>query len=787
MPDNPSPIELQQRIRELEREAVEVRRSQEERIARLNTMLEAVRKVRRLIGSEKNSRGLLKRTCDILVENRGYYHVWMAFTDESGKVLFTAESGLGERFLPIMELLESGKSTFCTRKTLEQQSLVVIDDPALICPECPLAGIYEDRGSMSIRLTYGENKYGMLVAAMPRNLAVREEEQTLFREIADDIAYALFNIKLKRRREEAENALRSQTENILSILDAMEDGAYVISRDYDIEYVNRALEKELGKVRDRKCFAYFYEREEVCPWCKIQDVLTGKTMRWERHSPKSGKTQDLIDIPLKNTDGSISKLAISRDITAFKRTENALRESEKFLKKSQEMAHIGSWKLDLRKNDLLWSDEVYRIFGLNPQEFGATLDVFFEAVHPDDRKMVDQAYKTAVENHEPYDITHRVLRPDGTVRIVHEKSEEILDESGKAVLSIGMIHDITERSRAAASLKDTMDIVNRSPIVVFLWENEEGWPVRFVSDNVVDLFGYTAEAFISGKISYDATVHADDLERVGTEVSRNSAEKGIQTFRHKPYRIITKEGDEKYISDLTTLRRNDHGEITHYEGILYDVSELIRKENQIKVSLKEKDALLSEIHHRVKNNMQIIISLLRLQAGKIEAGRYADMFKEAEYRIRSMALIHENLYLAGDFADIDFHRYVRSLVNSLLRSCTIDRARVKLKIEIENISLGMDTAIPCGLLINEVISNSLKHAFPDHREGEIEVTLRPVNGREFELIISDDGIGMPLEIDFDTSDSMGLMLVRTLAVDQLDGTVDLDRDGGTAFRICFKK
>jgi PAS domain S-box-containing protein len=344
-----------------------------------------------------------------------------------------------------------------------------------------------------------------------------------------------------------------------------------------------------------------------------------------------------------------------------------------------------------------------------------------------------------------------------------------------------------KRSQAEAALKETMDIVNRSPIVVFLWENQEGWPVRFVSENVVDLFGYTAEEFMSGKISYDATVHPDDLERVMDEVSRYSAEKGIQNFRHKPYRIITKEGNEKHISDLTTLRRNDHGEITHYEGILYDVSELIRKEEQIKASLKEKDALLSEIHHRVKNNMQIIISLLRLQSGKIEDRRHADMFKEAENRIRSMALIHENLYQTGDFADIDFHGYVRSLVNNLLRSRAPDRARVKLKIEVENVSLGMDTAIPCGLLINEVISNSLKHAFPDHREGEIEVTFRPVNGREFELIISDDGIGMPLELNFDTSDSMGLMLVKILAVDQLEGAVNLDRDGGTAFRIRFER
>ena len=210
-------------------------------------------------------------------------------------------------------------------------------------------------------------------------------------------------------------------------------------------------------------------------------------------------------------------------------------------------------------------------------------------------------------------------------------------------------------------------------------------------------------------------------------------------------------------------------------------------ENQLRKKTEENKALLSEIHHRVKNNMQIIISLLSLQAGKIEDGRCADMFKEAENRIRSMALIHENLYLAGDFANVDFHRYVRSLVNSLLRSCAADLSLVKLKIGIEDVSLGMDTAIHCGLLINEVVSNSLKHAFQDHREGEIEVALRPVNGQEFELIISDDGIGMPLELDFDTADSMGLMLVKILAVDQLEGAVDLDRDGGTTFRIRFKK
>ena len=197
--------------------------------------------------------------------------------------------------------------------------------------------------------------------------------------------------------------------------------------------------------------------------------------------------------------------------------------------------------------------------------------------------------------------------------------------------------------------------------------------------------------------------------------------------------------------------------------------------------------LLREIHHRVKNNMQVISSLLRLQSDKVKDQQYAEMLKESQERIKSMALIHEKLYQSKDLAKIDFSGYITSLINSLFRSYGIDTGRIETKLNVEDVSLGLDHAIPCGLIINELVSNSLKYAFPEDRKGEISVTLRSVTENEIELIVSDDGIGIPEDLDIRNTDSLGLELVAILAEDQLKGKIDLDRTGGTTFRILFKE
>jgi two-component sensor histidine kinase len=185
--------------------------------------------------------------------------------------------------------------------------------------------------------------------------------------------------------------------------------------------------------------------------------------------------------------------------------------------------------------------------------------------------------------------------------------------------------------------------------------------------------------------------------------------------------------------------------------------------------------------------MQVITSLLRIQAANIKEKQYADMFKESQDRIRSMALVHEKLYQSKDFANVDFKWYIRTLVNGLFRSYGIDTNKIALKLEVKEVSLAIDTAVPCGLLINELVSNSLKYAFPEGRKGEISIALRSINEHELELIVSDDGIGIREDLDIKNTESFGQELISILAEDQLEGQIELDKTAGTRYQIRFKR
>ncbi|MBW1675579.1 MAG: GAF domain-containing protein, partial [Deltaproteobacteria bacterium] len=214
------------------------------------------------------------------------------------------------------------------------------------------------------------------------------------------------------------------------------------------------------------------------------------------------------------------------------------------------------------------------------------------------------------------------------------------------------------------------------------------------------------------------------------------------------------------------------------------VDEMKKAKEQIKGSLQEKEVLLKEIHHRVKNNLQVISSLLNLQLGYIEDKHGIEIFKESQNRVKSMALIHEKLYESKDLSRIDFAEYIRSLATSLFRSYGVSPDAIILKINGDDVLLGIDTAIPCALIINELISNSLKHAFTASKEGEIRINLRSDNDDKFILIISDNGVGFPKDLDFENAETLGLQLVITLAK-QLKGTIELDTNNGTEFKITF--
>jgi PAS domain S-box-containing protein len=222
---------------------------------------------------------------------------------------------------------------------------------------------------------------------------------------------------------------------------------------------------------------------------------------------------------------------------------------------------------------------------------------------------------------------------------------------------------------------------------------------------------------------------------------------------------------------------------TMFTVILRDVTQRVAAEELIKASLREKEALLKEIHHRVKNNLQVVSSLLGLQSRAMSDPELRKVFEESQNRVYSMALLHETLYQSDNLSQVNFPQYIRQLADHLFRSYGVTTGRIKLRTELESVPLSLDAAVPCGLIINELVSNSLKYAFPEGRAGEILIGLHGESGMA-RLVVADNGVGLKREVDWVTTRSLGLRLVRSLA-QQLGAQIEVLPEGGTEIKLVF--
>jgi two-component sensor histidine kinase len=232
-----------------------------------------------------------------------------------------------------------------------------------------------------------------------------------------------------------------------------------------------------------------------------------------------------------------------------------------------------------------------------------------------------------------------------------------------------------------------------------------------------------------------------------------------------------------------TVIRDVTGRPVRTVATIEDITDRRRAEGRIKASLNEKEVLLKEVYHRVKNNLQVISSLLNLQSQHTNDPVCVDAFSTSMARIRSMALIHDKLYRSEDMARIYFPGYVNDLVHGIFATYITGKG-VKLDLQVDPISLNIDNAIPLGLIINELVSNALKYAFPGRTGGIVTIGLK-LQGDQMLLTVSDNGIGFPADLDFTNTRSLGMQLVVTL-VEQLEGAIELKRDKGTEFRITFE-
>jgi PAS domain S-box-containing protein len=273
-------------------------------------------------------------------------------------------------------------------------------------------------------------------------------------------------------------------------------------------------------------------------------------------------------------------------------------------------------------------------------------------------------------------------------------------------------------------------------------------------------------------------INEEDRPTVAAAFSRTMA--SLKPFEVE-FRLVHKDGSLSWNVAYGRGMTGPDGSITDVVGIIMDIDERKRGEQALRISLNEKEILLKEVHHRVKNNMQVISSLLSLQSSHVRDPFDAELFHESQMRVKSMAIVHERLYRSPDLSSIEFGDYAEAIVNELIHAYR--RSGVQCKTTIDRIRFGVDTAIPCGLLINELVTNAIKHAFPDGRGGVVEIRATRSPGR-INLTVRDDGVGLPDDIDFTGESTLGVTIIRALT-DQLDGSLTIERNNGTLITISF--
>ncbi|MCX9013111.1 MAG: PAS domain S-box protein [Candidatus Methanoperedens sp.] len=339
---------------------------------------------------------------------------------------------------------------------------------------------------------------------------------------------------------------------------------------------------------------------------------------------------------------------------------------------------------------------------------------------------------------------------------------------------------MTEELQKTTVSKDYVENIIRSMFDTLVVATPDG-TIQKVNKAICDLLGYRSEELIGRPVDI---LFSDEALQPESSWLDELLKKGSIINIEKTY--LTKDGRKIPVLFSVSTMCDDEGNILGIVCVAKDVTERKLAEDKIKGSLQEKEMLLREIHHRVKNNMAIVSGLLAHQSQYTKDKNVIDMFTESQNRILAMSLVHEKLYQSNDLAKIDFNEYFCDMVADLIQSYEVDAGKITLKMNIENIPLDIDFAIPCGLITNELVTNSLKYAFPAGTQGEIKIAFRSIDENMLELVVSDNGIGIPKDLDFRKTESLGLHLVTTLAENQLHGEINLNRSKGTEFQIKFR-
>ena len=474
---------------------------------------------------------------------------------------------------------------------------------------------------------------------------------------------------------------------------------------------------------------------------------------------------------IQENEQPISKGVYPDEINKYKAK---LEEKEKLIQQTEEFSKVGRWSYLFDTLEMKWSEETFKLFECPEDYNGSVVEFYLSCV---DKRTADHINDKGQEmrvSRESMKMTQFITTPNGNNKYLSFTSFPIFDNEDNVIGAEGLVKDLSDHITGEMGVDKFFNLSCDLHCIIHM----DRTFVK-VSPAWTKLLGYSEKEFISS--SFLDYVHPDDIDR-SKVTGKELDEQGLMSSFENRY--VTKSGEVVYLSWNSQLDLETQLAFCTAR----DITQSKLAQNELLSDLSEKDLLLREIHHRVKNNLQIISSLLSLQAGaNAEEDQLTHLYEDSQNRIKSMAAIHEMFYQSEQLDKIEFGEYLDKLISDLSKSITSNQKSIELNLNVESVYVNLDTAIPLGLLINEIVTNSIKYGADNEGQVKIFVELEVIEKNKLQLIIGDGGSNGPKDILNQDGDSLGMMLINSL-VDQINGEItQLNEFPGTVYKLIFAK